>query len=177
MRFTETRLAGVWIIDPQRHEDERGFFARTFADNEFRARGLATGFTQCSVSYNERRGTLRGMHLQVAPHLEMKLIRCTSGAVYDVTLDVRRDSATYGQWMAVELSADNRRLVYIPAGLAHGFQTLTAGAEVFYEIAGVYAPGSARGFRWDDPAFGIEWPDAADRIMCERDRTFPLVAV
>lgn len=171
MIFTETRLSGAFVIEPERIEDERGFFARTFCRREFEAHKLDPNLVQCSVSYNARRGTLRGMHYQAAPNPEPKVVRCTAGAVHDVILDLRRESATFRQWVAVELTADNRRMVYIPAGMAHGFQTLADGTEVFYQMAAYYHPESARGVRWDDPAFRIEWP-AAERILSERDRGY-----
>ena len=172
MTFQETALAGVFVIDPERVPDERGFFARTFAHDLFAARGLATAFAQCSVSFNHRAGTLRGMHFQAPPHDEIELIRCTAGAAYDVALDLRPDSATYRQWMAVELSAENRRMVYLPAGIAHGFQTLVDETELFYQISVPYHAPSSRGVRWDDPAFAIAWPPAAARVISERDRAF-----
>jgi dTDP-4-dehydrorhamnose 3,5-epimerase len=169
MRFTETQLAGAYIIDPERIEDERGFFARTWDRHEFEAHGLNTNLAQCNISYNTRRGTLRGMHYQAAPHEETKLVRCTSGAIYDVIVDLRPASPTLRQWLAVELSAANRRMLYIPEGFAHGFQTLADHSEVFYQMAAFYAPGYARGVRWNDPAFGIVWPQAERRIIAERD--------
>jgi dTDP-4-dehydrorhamnose 3,5-epimerase len=173
MKFVETGLPGAWIIEIERLSDDRGFFARTFDADAFAARGLCTEFPQCSVSYNARSGTLRGMHWQESPHGEAKLIRCTAGALYDVLLDLRPDSPTYRQWRAVELSAESRRLLYAPEGMAHGFQTLAPGTEVFYQISVAYHPASARGVRWDDPAFGIEWPDVAERILSDRDRGYP----
>jgi dTDP-4-dehydrorhamnose 3,5-epimerase len=172
MLFTATQLTGTYIIDPERIEDERGFFARTWDRHEFAARGLSTNLAQCNISYNARRGTLRGMHYQAAPHEEIKLVRCTSGAIYDVTIDLRPASPTLRQWLAVELSAENRRMLYIPAGFAHGFYTLTERSEVFYQMAGFYAPDFARGVRWDDPAFGIVWP-AAPQVIAARDQAYP----
>jgi dTDP-4-dehydrorhamnose 3,5-epimerase len=156
--FSETRLAGVFIVEPERLEDERGFFARTWCPEEFEARGLSPRLAQCSISYNRKKGTLRGMHYQVAPYAEAKLVRCTMGAIYDVALDLRPGSPTFKQWISVELTADNRKMLYIPEGLAHGFQTLADDTEVFYQISEFYHPESARGVRWDDPAFAIEWP-------------------
>lgn len=174
MIFTETRLAGAFVIDPERFEDARGFFARTWCRREFAERGLVTDLAQCSVSYNAREGTLRGMHFQVEPHAETKLVRCTRGAIYDVALDLRPGSPTFRQWAAVELTAENRRAFYIPAGMAHGFQTLTDDTEVFYQISEFHHPRSARGVRWDDPAFGIAWPETGARTISERDASFPL---
>ena len=173
MIFTETALADAWIVDPERLEDERGFFARTFDAAEFARRGLAAAFPQCSVSFNARAGTLRGMHFQAEPHQEAKLVRCTAGAVYDVIVDLRPGSPTRGRWTAVELSAANRRALYVPEGFAHGFQTLVDASEVFYQISASYEPSAARGVRWDDPAFAIAWPPAEPRILSERDRAYP----
>ncbi len=158
MKFMETKLKGAYIIEPERLEDERGFFARTFCQKEFEANGLNTRLVQCSISYNKRKGTLRGMHYQVAPMAEAKLVRCTRRAIYDVIIDLRQESSTYCKWAAMELTADNRLMVYIPEGFAHGFQTLEDDTEVFYQMSELYAPEYARGVRWDDPAFGIEWP-------------------
>jgi dTDP-4-dehydrorhamnose 3,5-epimerase len=169
MLFTETQLKGAYIIDPERLADERGFFARTWDRHEFEARGLNTSLAQCNISYNARRGTLRGMHYQIDPHAETKLVRCTTGAIYDVVIDLRPGSPTLRQWLAVELSAANRRMLYIPPGFAHGFQTLEDHSEVFYQMADFYAPDYARGVRWNDPAFGIVWPITERRILAERD--------
>ena len=173
MLFTETELEGVFIIEPKRIEDERGFFARTWCQQEFEAHGLNPRLVQCSLSFNARKGTLRGMHYQAAPHAEAKLIRCTMGAIYDVALDLRPASATFKQWVAAELTAKNRRMLYIPEGLAHGFQTLTDGAEVFYQMSELYHPQSARGVLWNDPAFAIEWPPSESRTMSKRDSSHP----
>jgi dTDP-4-dehydrorhamnose 3,5-epimerase len=158
MIFTETPLAGAFVVEPERIADERGFFARTWCVDEFAARGLETRLVQCNVSYNGRRGTLRGMHYQTAPHEEVKLVRCTAGAIYDVIVDLRFASPTYQHWFGVALSAANRLALYIPRGFAHGFQTLADESEVFYQMAEFYHPESARGVRYDDPAFGIAWP-------------------
>jgi dTDP-4-dehydrorhamnose 3,5-epimerase len=174
MRFRETAIAGAWVVEAEPVADERGVFARTFDAGAFRERGLSTEFAQCSTSYNTAAATLRGMHLQAGEHAECKLVRCTAGAVYDVLADLRPGSPSYLRWEAVELSAENRAAVYVPRGVAHGFQTLVAGAELLYMIDRPYAPGAARGVRWDDPALGIEWPDAPDgRTMSERDRGYP----
>lgn len=171
MILTPTALPGAFIIDPERHHDERGFFARTWSGEEFRAHGLTDRLTQCSVSFNQRKGTLRGMHYQAAPYSEIKLVRCTAGAVYDVIVDLRPDSPAFRRWLAVELTAENRRMLYIPAGCAHGFQTLAPASEVFYQIDGAYMPDFGRGVRWNDPAFAIEWP-ADERTMNARDRDY-----
>jgi dTDP-4-dehydrorhamnose 3,5-epimerase len=172
MIFRETRLKGAFIIEPERIEDRRGFFARTWSDAEFQEHGLNSRLVQCNTSFNKECGTLRGMHYQSAPRAEVKLVRCTMGAIYDVIVDLRADSATFKQWVAVELTAENRLMLYIPEGFAHGFQTLCAGSEVFYQISEYYAPEYAGGVRWDDPAFGIEWPHAAERVLSERDLSF-----
>ena len=157
MIFTETKLKGAFIIEPERLEDERGFFARTFCQKEFATLGLNPNLVQCNISFNKRKGTLRGMHYQAAPHEEAKLVRCTMGAIYDVIIDLRPDSSTFKQWVAVELTAANRRMLYIPEGFAHGFQTLDDNTEVFYQMSELYHPECARGVKWDDPAFAIEW--------------------
>ena len=174
MIFTETKLRGAFVIEPERFEDDRGFFARTWCVREFETHGLDTRLVQCGVSYNKRKGTLRGMHYQVAPHAETKLVRCTRGAIYDVIIDLREDSSTFRQWVTVELTAQNRRMLYIPEGFTHGFQTLADDTEVFYQISEFYHPESARGVRWDDPAFGITWPETA-KMISERDKTYLFV--
>ena|ERR1051325_9298552 len=173
MVFNETKLKGAFVIELERKEDERGFFARTFCIDEFQARGLNARLIQCSVSFNKHRGTLRGMHWQDPPHAECKLVRVTRGAIYDVIIDLRRNSPTFRQHVAVELTADNGRELYVPEGFAHGFQTLENDTEVFYQMSAAYAPGLARGVRWNDPAFAIDWPAAETRIMNERDRSYP----
>jgi dTDP-4-dehydrorhamnose 3,5-epimerase len=172
MIFTETKLKGAYIIEPERRKDERGFFARTWCQQEFAATCPSVAWVQCNISFNEQQGTLRGMHYQVAPYEEAKLVRCTMGAVYDVIIDLRHDSPTFRQWSSVELTADNRLLLFIPEGFAHGFQTLMDATEVFYQMSQFYAPECARGVRWDDPAFKVCWP-AAKRIISERDRGYP----
>jgi dTDP-4-dehydrorhamnose 3,5-epimerase len=174
MIFRETPLAGAWVLEPERIEDERGFFARTYCRHDFEARGLDPAIAQCSVSFNHRRGTLRGLHLQIAPHEEVKLVRVTRGAVWDVIVDLRPASPTFRQHFSVVLSADQRNELYIPKGLAHGFQALEDATEVFYQISEPYAPESARGYRWDDPAFAIPWPEPATAIS-EKDRNLPLL--
>ncbi|HUF94284.1 MAG TPA: dTDP-4-dehydrorhamnose 3,5-epimerase [Candidatus Limnocylindria bacterium] len=174
MIFADTRLPGVLIVEPERHEDERGFFARAWCAQEFEARGLNARLAQCSISYNRARGTVRGMHYQAAPWHEAKLVRCTRGAIHDVALDVRPGAPTYGQWVAVRLTADDRRMLYVPEGMAHGFQTLADDTEVFYQISEVHHPDAARGVRWNDPACGIDWP-LAPVIVSERDAGLPLL--
>ncbi|HEX2086571.1 MAG TPA: dTDP-4-dehydrorhamnose 3,5-epimerase [Solirubrobacteraceae bacterium] len=173
MRFGETPLAGVLTVDVEPSADERGLFARTFDADAFAARGLSTDFPQCSTSFNVRAGTLRGLHYQAGAHAEAKLVRCTAGAAYDVVVDLRHGSATHGRWHAVELSAENRRALYVPRGVAHGFQTLVDATELLYMIDRRYEPSAARGVRWDDPAFGIVWPEPpAERTISARDRGF-----
>jgi dTDP-4-dehydrorhamnose 3,5-epimerase len=158
MRFIAAELAGVWIIEPEPHEDGRGLFARTFCAREFREHGLVDTFVQCNTSWNARKGTLRGLHYQLPPSSEVKLVRCTAGALWDVLVDLRPDSPTYLQHVGVELTAKNRRALYIPEMFAHGFQTLEDDTEVFYQMSEFYAPKSARGLRFDDPKLAIKWP-------------------
>jgi dTDP-4-dehydrorhamnose 3,5-epimerase len=172
MIFTSTGIDGVWVIEAERLEDERGFFARTWDADEFAERGLNPKLTQCSISYNRVRGTLRGMHYQDAPHEEAKLVRCTAGAIFDVALDLRPDSSTFREWFGTELSAENRRALYVPEGCAHGFLTLDAGCEVHYQISEGYMPAAAGGVRWDDPVFAISWPGEVV-VINERDRSYP----
>ena len=174
MLFSETKLKGAYIIDLERREDERGFFARSWCADEFGKLGLNTRLVQCNVSFNAKKGTLRGMHYQAEPHPEAKVARCTMGAVYDVIVDLRSDSPTFKQWAAVELTAENRRALYIPEGFAHGFQTLADNTEVFYQMSEFFHPECARGVRWDDPAFGIEWP-MDNPILSVVDREFPFI--
>ena len=175
MKFIETRLKGAFIIEPERLEDERGFFARTFCQKEFEAHGLNSKIVQCNISYNKRKGTLRGMHYQAAPMAEAKLVSCTRGAIYDVIIDLRPKSPTYCQWIADELNTENRKMIYILEGFAHGFQTLEDDTEVFYHMSEFYSPEHARGVRWDDPVFGIEWP-LNTKIISEKDKNYPLMS-
>jgi dTDP-4-dehydrorhamnose 3,5-epimerase len=173
MNFTETELGGVFVIDPARFEDDRGFVAPAFSPREFEARGMDTRVVGTNISYSLRRGTLRGLHFQAAPHGQAKLVRCTRGRVFDVAVDIRPGSPTHRQWFGVELTAENRRMIYIPGDCAHGFLTLEDDSEVFYMISSPYEPGSGRGFRWNDPAFRIEWPEVGELKINERDRTYP----
>lgn len=173
MKFTPTQIEGVVIIDIEPRTDDRGFFARSFCAREFAAQGLHTTYLQANMSYNHHQGTLRGMHWQAAPHAEVKVVRCTRGAIYDVAVDVRPDSPSFRQWVGVELTADNARSLYIPEGCAHGYLTLTQGAEIHYLVSAFYAPEHERGARWNDPAFGITWPETADRIISPRDEAHP----
>jgi len=169
--FTETKLKGAFILTPERVEDERGFFARLWCAQEFEEHGLDSRLAQCSISFNKRKGTLRGMHYQVAPYEESKLVRCTRGAIYDVVLDLRPDSATFKQWVGVNLTADNREMLYVPRGCAHGFQTFTDESEVFYQISESYMPDFAAGVRWNDAAFAIKWPLEV-AVISERDSNY-----
>lgn len=173
MKFTPTPLPGAFVIDIEPHADERGFFARTVCNEEFVARGLQASFVQHSVSWNPRSGTLRGMHYQAAPHEEEKLVRVTRGAVFDVIVDLRRESPAFGRWFGIELSAENHRQLYIPRGMAHGFQTLLDGTEVFYAMTTPFHPAAARGLRWDDLELGIDWPDCSKRTISDKDRALP----
>jgi len=172
MIFTETKLGGAFLIDVDRKEDIRGYFARVFCVEEFRAKGLNAQVAQCSVSFNCRQGTLRGMHWQIAPRAEAKLVRCTRGAIFDVIVDLRPNSPTRLQHISVELSEGTGRMLYIPQGFAHGFQTLTDDTEVFYQMTEFFAPDCGRGARWNDPAFEIAWP-LPDPVMNDRDRSWP----
>ncbi|HEX4008586.1 MAG TPA: dTDP-4-dehydrorhamnose 3,5-epimerase [Solirubrobacteraceae bacterium] len=170
-----TTIAQVIVIEAERHVDERGHFARTYDAALLADHGLDPTIVQCSTSFNHRAGTLRGLHFQASPHGESKLVRCTRGAIYDVAVDLRPDSGTHLRWYGVELSADNGRALFIPPGCAHGFQTLQDASEVLYQISVAYEPGAARGVRWDDPAFGIDWPAPPPhgRIMSTRDAGYP----
>jgi dTDP-4-dehydrorhamnose 3,5-epimerase len=170
--FSETKLPGAFVIELELHTDQRGFFARAYCHEEFEAHGLKLHVLQCNVSFNRYKGTLRGMHFQAAPFGEAKLVRCTSGSIHDVIIDLRPSSPTFKQYFGVELSAENRKMLYIPEEFAHGFQTLQDNTEVSYQMSQVFSAPHARGVRWDDPAFGVEWP-LGERIIIERDRNYP----
>jgi dTDP-4-dehydrorhamnose 3,5-epimerase len=172
MIFKDTKLAGAFIVEPDTYKDERGFFSRNWSQKEFEAHGLTETFVESNTSRSVKTGTLRGMHFQAAPYAQAKLVRCTAGAIYDVIIDLRPDSPSFKRWDAVELSAENRLSLYIPRGFAHGFQTLVADSEVFYQVSAYYEPSSAGGVRWNDPAFGIEWPEAT-RTIIARDNEYP----
>jgi len=172
MKFIPTGLAGACTIEIEKLKDERGFFGRAFCSDEFARNGLSSTFVQCNVSFNARKGTLRGMHFQEKPHEEAKLVRCTRGAIYDVVADIRRGSPTFGRWVGLELAADNHRMIYVPQGCAHGFQSLEDDCEVFYQMSETYRPGLSRGMRWNDPLFAIRWP-IADPVLSQRDATYP----
>jgi dTDP-4-dehydrorhamnose 3,5-epimerase len=172
MQFTETEIGGAFILDAEQIADERGFFARSWARDEFEAHELNPHLAQCNLSYNHRKGTVRGMHWQAAPHAETKLVRCTQGGIYDVVVDLRADSPTYLRWIGAELTAENRRALYIPEGCGHGFQTLADATEVLYMITEYYTPAAARGMRWNDPAITVTWPLAVT-VISERDAQYP----
>lgn len=172
MIFTETELKGAYIIDLERREDERGFFARTWCQNEFEAHGLVARIVQANTSYNKLKGTLRGMHYQRAPYAETKLVRAVRGAIVDVIVDLRTDSPTYKRWISVELTADNRRALFVPEGFAHGFQTLEDNTDVSYQVSAFYTPGAEGGARYNDPAFDIQWPLPIN-VISDKDATWP----
>jgi dTDP-4-dehydrorhamnose 3,5-epimerase len=172
MKFIETELAGAFLVDIEPIQDDRGFFARSFCTSEFAAHGLDPTVAQCNVSFNRRRGTVRGMHWQRPPFGEVKLVRCTAGSILDVIVDLRPESPTFLQHFAVELASCNHRLLYIPTGFAHGFQTLLADTEVYYQMSQPYVPAAAAGVRWNDPAVAIRWPEEVT-VISERDSTYP----
>lgn len=173
MDFKETVLKGAFVLERQRFEDERGFFVQEWSARELAAAGLDAGMVECNSSFNRRAGTLRGMHYQTAPHGQAKLVRCVRGAIYDVIIDVRPNSETFKQWLGIELTGEDTKVLYVPPDFAHGFQTLEDDTEVSYHTSSYYQPGSERGVRWDDPAFNIAWPQTEARIMIARDREFP----
>jgi len=175
MIFQEIGLAGAYLIEPEPYRDERGLFARTWSVAEFRERGLATAFDHCATSFNQLPGTLRGLHYQADEEPEIKLVRCTRGKIFDVIVDLRPASPTFRRWFAVELTQDNRRMVYAPAGFAHGFQSLEPASEVFYQIAANFRPDLQRGLRWNDPTLAIAWPPARARIISARDQALPFL--
>lgn len=172
MIFTETKLKGAYKIDLEKIEDERGFFARSWCQREMRDHGLDPNVVQCNISFNKKKGTLRGMHYQADPYAEAKLVRCTSGALYDVIIDLRPDSSTFLQWISVELTAENRKMLYIPKHFAHGFQTLADNTEIFYQMSEFYSSEHARGVRWNDPQFSIKWPTEV-KVISKRDDSYP----
>ncbi len=174
MIFTETNVAGAFLIELNKLNDDRGFFARAFCTEEFADHGLETVFVQSNISRNLKKNTLRGMHMQVAPYGEVKVVRCTRGAVFDCFVDLRPESPTYLQWAGAELTEDNHRMLYIPKGCAHGYQTLCDEAEVMYLVSTAYHPDSERGYRWNDPAFGIDWPEKENLMISDKDRNWPL---
>lgn len=171
MKFTETKLSGAFVIDLEKRQDERGFFARAWCRNDFAAQGLETRLVQSNLCFNRHRGTLRGMHFQKAPYEEVKLVRCLRGAIYDVIIDLRPDSPTYTQWVGVELSPQNCRMLCVPRGFAHGFQSLVD--DVDYHVSEFYTPGAEGGYRWNDPYFQITWPEVPQRVISEKDQAWP----
>lgn len=173
MIFTETAIRGAFIIDIEKQEDHRGFYGRAWCEKEFDAHGLTTRFVQANISFTKERGTMRGLHYQAAPHLDAKLIRCTRGAIYDVIIDLRPTSPTFKQWFAIDLTAENRRMLYVPVLFAHGFQTLEDDTEVFYPVSEVYSPECEQGIRWNDPEFGIIWPDPHNLVISDKDQSWP----
>lgn len=172
MIFTETKLSGAFLIELERHNDMRGFFAPSWSEKEFAERGLVSHFVESNISFSHKRGTLRGMHYQAAPHGQVKLVRCTTGAIYDVIIDLRPDSPTFKQWTAVELTARNHLMLYVPLDFAHGYQTLEDDTEMTYQVSSPYHPVSSKGVRWNDPAFGVTWPED-ERVIIERDQRYP----
>jgi len=177
MIFSPTPIAGSYLVDIQPRGDERGFFARVVCENEFQVNGINATFKQCNMQHNIKSGTLRGMHIQREPYAEEKLVRCTRGAIYDVIVDLRPDSTTYLQWFGAELTEENRRMLYVPKGVAHGYLTLSDDVETFYMVTEFYAPDYEWGVRFNDPAFGIVWPDAGELTVSEKDCAWPLVDV
>ncbi len=175
MKYTPTPLEGAYIIDIESHQDERGYFARVWCAREFEAHGLNPALLQCNIAYNKRKGILRGMHYQRAPWSEVKLVRCTRGAVYDVIVDLREHSPTRLQWTGVELTQDNHRMLYVPEGFAHGYLTLEDDSELFYQVSQVYTPEAEGGLRWNDPAVGIDWPDVGELLISPKDSVWPLL--
>jgi dTDP-4-dehydrorhamnose 3,5-epimerase len=176
MIFLEAPLRGAYVIEVEKHEDERGFFARSWCAREFAAKGLDHDLVQCNVSFNKVKGTLRGLHYQPPPHAEVKLVRCTKGSILDVIVDLRKDSSTFLKWFAIELTAANHRMLYIPKLFAHGFQTLEDDTEIFYQMSEYYEPAASKGLRWDDPKLSINWPDAG-RTMSQKDQAYPNLEV
>lgn len=172
MIFKKTKISGVYLLEPERLTDERGFFARMWFQSEFTEHEIDPRIVQCNLSFNPHQGTLRGMHYQRAPHEETKVVRCSMGAIFDVALDLRRDSPTFKQWVGAPLTAENREMLVIPPGCAHGYLTLVHNTEVFYQVSACYAPTHGAGVRWNDPAFGIQWPGAVTMIA-DRDRDYP----
>jgi dTDP-4-dehydrorhamnose 3,5-epimerase len=173
MIFEETEIDGVWIMKPEPIPDERGSFARLFSSEEMAEHGLESRMVQANTSFNAKAGTLRGLHYQEEPHSEVKIVCCTAGSIFDVAADIRPGSQTFGKWVSAELTAENRKMLYVPKGCAHGFQTLEDATEVFYLVSEYYRPGSTMGVRFDDPTLGVDWPEAAERVISERDLTLP----
>jgi dTDP-4-dehydrorhamnose 3,5-epimerase len=177
MRFIPLGLAGAWIMEPEQLSDERGFFARVWCASELEQHGLISTLSQASIAFSLKAGTLRGLHFQRPPHAEVKIVRCTRGSIYDVIVDLRPQSPTHLQWTHVVLSAENRRILYVPEGFAHGYQTLEDETEVFYQMSTPYTPGAEAGLAWNDPTLAIIWPEVAERIVSAKDRAAPLLSV
>ncbi len=173
MTFTETKLRGAFIIEIERIEDERGFFGRAWCEKQFQAHGLNSSFVQCNISLSKKKGTIRGLHYQAPPYQEAKLIRCTKGRIFDVIIDLRPQSPTYKQWVGVELTSENHKMLYVPEEFAQGFQALEHDTEVFYPVSQFYHPEAEEGVRWDDPTFEIKWPETASVITSDKDRSWP----
>jgi dTDP-4-dehydrorhamnose 3,5-epimerase len=173
MVFKETRLKNAFIIELEKIVDDRGFFSRAWCQKEFNANGLNANIVQCNLAFNNRKGTLRGMHYQIAPHEEAKIVRCTRGKLYDVIVDLRPKSPTYLQWIGVELSSENRKMLYVPENFAHGYLTLTDNTELFYQVSDFYSPESESGIRWNDRTVNIKWPQTNDLIMTDKDKNWP----
>jgi len=173
MKFTQTKLKGAYIIDLNKLEDDRGFFARAWCQNEFKAQGLSENIVQANVAFNKQKGILRGMHRQIHPAEEVKVVRCVRGAIFDAIVDLREDSKTFKQWIGVELTADNHKALYVPEGFAHGYLTLENNSEVFYQVSQFYSPEHEKGVRWNDPAFGIVWPKMEQYLISEKDQAWP----
>jgi dTDP-4-dehydrorhamnose 3,5-epimerase len=173
MIFKKTKLKGVFIIELEKHEDERGYFARVWCKNELKVNGLNSNLAQANTALSLQKGTLRGIHYQIAPYEETKIIRCIRGAVFDVVIDLRPNSITYCEWFGVKLSSDNHTMLYVPEGFAHGYQTLENYSEVFYLVSQIYTPGAEKGVRWDDPVFNIKWPEMSDLVISEKDKNWP----
>lgn len=173
MKFTQTKLKGAYIIELEKLEDNRGFFARAWCEKEFKAQGLSENIVQANVAFNKQKGILRGMHRQIHPAEEVKLVRCTRGSVFDAIVDLRQQSETYKQWIGVELTAENHKALYVPEGFGHGYLTLEDNSEVFYQVSRFYSPEHERGVRWNDPAFGIEWPEMDEYLISDKDQAWP----
>ena len=176
MIFTESKLKGAFIIEMEKRSDDRGFFARTWCKHEFEIQGLCTNFVQVNLAFNEKKGILRGMHYQRNPYEEVKLVRCTRGALYDVIVDIRKSSSTYKKWIGVELTQDNYKMLYVPEGFAHGYQTLQDHTEIIYQVSQFYTPNSEGGVRWNDPTVNIVWPETEERNISPKDQMWPLLA-
>lgn len=173
MIFTETALKGAYIVEPEKYEDERGHFARVFCEKEFETYGFKLNMVQSNVAFSYKRGTIRGLHYQIDPFAEVKLVRCITGSIFDVIIDLRPESLTYKQWFGIELNSENNQMLLVPANFAHGYQSLVDDTEVFYQVSQFYTPEAEKGVRWDDPTFNIQWPEKAHPIISEKDKSWP----